>query len=135
MSNTLQFELVSPEEKLVSEGVYLAEIPGDEGYFGVLHGHSSLVSSLKPGVVKLYKEQGNISRKIFIAGGFADVNAESCTVLAEEAIEVKNLNKDSLEQYLTDLNEDLNLADEEHDKQRIKLKIEITKAKISSIAA
>jgi len=47
MSNTLQFELVSPEEKLVSEGVYLAEIPGDEGYFGVLHGHSSLVSSLK----------------------------------------------------------------------------------------
>ncbi len=135
MSDTIQFELVSPEEKLVSEGVYLAEIPGDEGYFGVLKGHASLVSSLKAGVVTLYKEKGADARKIFIAGGFADVSAENCTVLAEEAIDVKNLNKDSLEQYLSDLNEDFGIAEEKHDKLRIKQKIEITKAKLFALAA
>lgn len=133
MSNVIQFELVSPEEKLVSESVYLAEIPGDDGFFGVMKGHSSLLSSLKPGVVRLQREQGADKQEIFIAGGFADVNAESCTVLAEDAIPVKDLNKESLEQHLTDLGEDLGMAEEKLDKERIKEKIAITKAKISAV--
>lgn len=133
MSNVIQFELVSPEEKLVSESVYLAEIPGDDGFFGVMKGHSSLLSSLKPGVVRLQREQGGDKQEIFIAGGFADVNAESCTVLAEDAIPVKDLNKESLEQHLTDLGEDLGMAEEKLDKERIKEKIAITKAKISAV--
>jgi len=133
MSNVIQFELVSPEEKLVSESVYLAEIPGDDGFFGVMKGHSSLLSSLKPGVVRLQREQGGDKQEIFIAGGFADVNAESCTVLAEDAIPVKDLNKESLEQHLTDLGEDLGMAEEKLDKERIQEKIAITKAKISAV--
>ena len=134
MSHLVQFELVSPEEKLVSEPMYLVEVPGDDGVFGVMSGHESLVSSLRAGVVRLHKEQGGDVRNIFIAGGFADVTAESCTVLAEEAVDIKDLNKDSLEQYLVDLNEDLNLAEEVHDKLRIKQKIEVTKVKISVAA-
>ncbi len=133
MSNVIQFELVSPEEKLVSEAVYLAEMPGDEGFFGVMKGHSSLLSSLKPGVVRLQREPGGDKQEIFIAGGFADVTAESCTVLAEDAIPVKDLNKESLEQHLTDLGEDLGMAEENLDKERIKEKIAITKAKISAV--
>ncbi len=133
MSNVIQFELVSPEEKLVSEAVYLAEMPGDEGFFGVMKGHSSLLSSLKPGVVRLQREPGGDKQEIFIAGGFADVTAESCTVLAEDAIPVKDLNKESLEQHLTDLGEDLGMAEEKLDKERIKEKIAITKAKISAV--
>lgn len=134
MSKEINFELVSPEERLVSETVHLAEIPGDDGVFGVMAGHCSLVSSLSAGVVKLHKsEDGQDVRKIFIAGGFADVTSENCTVLAEEAIDVKNLNKDSLNQYLSDLNEDLNLAKEAHDKQRVQKKIDITKAKILAV--
>ena len=133
MSNVIQFELVSPEEKLVSESVYLAEIPGDDGFFGVMKGHSSLLSSLKPGVVRLQREQGGDKQEIFIAGGFADVNAESCTVLAEDAIPVKDLNKESLGQHLTDLGEDLGMAEEKLDKERIQEKIAITKAKISAV--
>ncbi|MGH1457015.1 MAG: ATP synthase F1 subunit epsilon [Alphaproteobacteria bacterium] len=134
MTTEIQFELVSPEEKLVSEGVYLVEIPGDDGSFGVMAGHCSLVSSLRAGVVTLHKSQGGDTRKIFIAGGFADVTAANCTVLAEEAIDVQNLNKDSLEQYLSDLNEDLNLAEEAHDKKRVSGKIAVTKAKIAAVA-
>ncbi|MGN7438692.1 MAG: ATP synthase F1 subunit epsilon [Alcanivorax sp.] len=134
MSNLIQFELVSPEKKLVSEPYYLAEIPGDDGIFGVMQGHCSLLSSLKPGVVRLQKEKGASEKEeIFIAGGFADVTANNCTVLAEEAIPVKDLNKESLEQLLTDLNEDINLAEEKTDKKHIQDKIDITKAKITAI--
>ncbi len=134
MSNVIQFELVSPEEKLVSESVYLVEIPGDEGRFGVMNGHCSLLSSLKPGVVRLFKERGSEAKEIFIAGGFADVTSESCTVLAEEAIPVSDLNKESLEQLLSDLSEDIGMASEEADKKHIKNNIIITKAKIAAVS-
>jgi F-type H+-transporting ATPase subunit epsilon len=135
MSKMIHFELVSPEEKLVSEPVYMAVMPGDEGNFGVLAGHASLLSSLRFGVVKLYKEQNdNDPHKIFIAGGFADVTAENCRVLAEEAIPLKNLNKDTLDKSLADLTQDLSLAVEKVDVLRIKEKISLVKAKLSAIS-
>tara|TARA_R110001592_G_scaffold20926_9_gene84653 strand:- start:38092 stop:38502 length:411 start_codon:yes stop_codon:yes gene_type:complete len=134
MSNVIQFELVSPEERLISESAYLIEIPSDEGTFGVMKGHCSLLSSLRAGVVTLHKTQGGDVKKIFIAGGFADVTADNCTVLAEEAIPVRDLNKESLEQLLSDLNDDISLAAEKSDKKHIEDKIAITKAKISAIS-
>lgn len=136
MSNTkISFELVSPEEKLVSEDVRMAVIPGDEGEFGVMAGHCALASSLRPGVVKLFAEEGAKPRRIFITGGFADVNDRVCTVLAEEAVDVKDLNRAALEQDLKNLNEDLGLAAEESDKKRVRQKIRIAQAKLDAIAA
>ena len=133
-AHTIQFELVSPEEKLVSEPVKMAIIPGDEGEFGVLAGHASLVASLRPGVVELYNEgEKEAARKIFIAGGFADVTAEQCTVLAEEAVNVADLSEDELQQQLADLNEDLNMAEEAMDKARIAKRIDMVQAKLSAI--
>ena len=136
MSKVINFELVSPEEKLVSEAMYMVEVPGDDGAFGVMAGHASVLASLRAGVVTLHKEEGGAdARRIFIAGGFADVTAENCTILAEEAIDVKELNKESLEQFLTDLNEDLGLVEEANDKKRVEAKIALTKAKIAAITA
>jgi F-type H+-transporting ATPase subunit epsilon len=136
MSDTrISFELVSPEEKLVSEDVYMAVIPGDEGQFGVMAGHCSLVSSLRPGVVKLFAEEGAKPRHIFITGGFADVSGGLCTVLAEHAINVQDLSKATLEQDLSNLNEDLGMAEEDADKKRVQGKIAITKAKLDAVAA
>lgn len=136
MSDLFEFELISPEEKLVSEAVYLAEIPGDQGMFGVLPGHCSLLSSLGLGVVSLHKSKdGDDVKKFFIAGGFADVTAKTCVVLAEQAIPVDMLNKGELEQQLSDLNEDVGMAEEQVDKERIKNKIAVTKAKLLAVAA
>lgn len=136
MSNLINFELVSPEAKLVSEPMYLVEIPGDDGTFGVSAGHCSLVSSLRYGVVRLRRdEHSDEVQEIFIAGGFADVTPESCTILAEQAINVKDMDLESLEQYLTDLTEDLSLAEEVEDKTRIKNKILLIKAKISAVSS
>lgn len=136
MNNVINFELVSPAAKLVSEAMYLVEIPGDDGAFGVASGHCSLVSSLRAGVVRLHKEQGTSDvREIFIAGGFADVTAQSCTILAEEAIDVKDLNKESLEQYLADLAEDLEMSEGAEDKKRVQAKISLTQAKLNAVSA
>lgn len=129
----IHFELVSPEEKLVSEPVALATIPGAEGEFGVGPGHTSLVASLKPGVVKLYGEMGGAPRRIFIAGGFADVTGSHCMVLAEEAVNVNELNQADLERQLKDLSEDFNLVKEQADKQRIEQKIALIKAKLEAV--
>ncbi len=134
MSNNIHFELVSPEKKLISQDVYSVQIPGDDGEFGILANHSSLLSSLKPGVVKLYETDGASPRNIFIAGGFADVSATNCTVLAEEAIPVEDLNRESLEQHLKDLNDDLAMASEPADKRRVHDKIVLVKAKIEATA-
>lgn len=133
-AQTIQFELVSPERRLVSEPVTMAVIPGEEGQFGVLSGHSALVASLKPGVVELQFD-GQDTRRIFIAGGFADVTPEQCTVLAEEAVNVADLDKAALEQQVKDLNEDFGIAKEDADKARIKRKIALANAKLKAIAA
>ena len=101
---------------------------------GVMAGHCALVSSLRPGVVRLHKSDGGEVREIFVAGGFADITAQNCTVLAEEAIDVKELNKESLEQYLRDLNEDLGMSEEEADKARVENKIFLTKAKLAAVS-
>lgn len=134
MTQTMQFELVSPEEKLVSEPVKMAVIPGEDGVLGVGAQHASLVAALKPGVVELYKEGDQASyRQIFIAGGFADVTSENCTVLAEEAIDLKNMNQKDLEQELKNLEEDMGMAEEAADRIRIEAKTRLVKAKLSAV--
>lgn len=130
----IQFELVSPEEKLVSEPVALATIPGEEGMFGVGAGHTSIVANLKPGVVELYMDKADKQpRRIFIAGGFADVTGTQVTVLAEEAVNVQDLNEADLNQSIKDLNEDLGMADEPADKIRVLKKLALAKAKLEAL--
>jgi len=133
-SQTIQFELVSPEAKLVSEPVNMAVIPGSEGQFGVLAGHSALVATLKTGVVELHVD-GQDARRIFIAGGFADVTPEQCTVLAEEAVNVADLDQAELEKQATNLNEDLVLAKEAADKVRVEKRLALVNAKLDAVAA
>ncbi len=126
---TIDFELVSPERKLVSEPVSMVVIPGSEGEMGVGPGHSSVLSSLNPGIVALYTNNNEEPRKIFVAGGFADVTAEICTVLAEEAIPLEDLKQSEIDQELKDLSEDLGMASEDADKAKIEVRIRVAKAK------
>ena len=131
----INFELVSPEAKRVSEPLYMAVIPGEEGVVGVLPGHASLVASLKAGVVELYETEGAEPRRIFIAGGFADVTPDNCSVLAEEAVNLADLSRDDVEQAVKRLNNDLELASEDADKARIGRRLVLAEAKLQAVAA
>jgi F-type H+-transporting ATPase subunit epsilon len=102
MADKVQFELVSPEKLLLSEAVDMVVVPGTEGNFGVLAGHSLLISTVRPGVIDVY-EGNEISERIFVSGGFAEVTAERCTVLADEAVPLSSLDATTVEAELRTL--------------------------------
>ena len=106
----VEFELVTPERLVVSRGVDMVVVPGTEGDFGVLPGHTPMVSSVRPGIVNVY-EGREIVERMFVAGGFAEVTAARCTVLADRAVAVDELDRAAAEQTLKDAREDLADAD------------------------
>ncbi len=131
-AQTFHFELVSPEEKLLSEPASMVVIPGEEGDFGVLPNHAATISSLRRGVIEVFANDNDTPRRIFVAGGFADVSEKNCTILAEEAIDVNDLDKAKLEKQVSDLTEDLGMAGDEVKKERVLRKLTIAKAKLAA---
>ena len=116
MAGTVEFELVSPERLLLSEQVAMVVVPGEEGNFGVLPGHAPLISTVRPGVIDVYASRAEVSSRIFVAGGFAEVTPDRCTVLAEQAVAVGDIDRSKVESDLKDAREDL--ADAEKDEER-----------------
>lgn len=105
MADKLNFALVSPEREVFHGQVDHVVVPGSEGEFGVSPNHAPVMSVVKPGALKVY-EDGAI-RRIFVNGGFADVTPEGLTVLAEEAVDLSEIDPATLEQQLKDAVEDL----------------------------
>ena len=116
---TVDFELVSPAQLLLSEPVDMVVVPGSEGDIGVLPGHSPLIASLRPGIIETHKT-GSVKDRIFVEGGFAEVSAERCTVLAEDATPVSNIDAAKAESRLSDLRQKLEAADELDSKEMIR---------------
>lgn len=127
------FELVSPERKLMSTQAWQVTIPGYEGDFGVRAGHASLVSSIRPGVVEIVAKQGDAPQKIFIAGGFADVTATNCTILAEQAIKIDELNQELIEGLISDLEAKLSATNDNVEKVRFTRELDLEKAKLAAV--
>ena len=111
----VEFELVTPEHLVISRGVDMVVVPGAEGDFGVLPGHTPMISTVRPGIVNVY-EGREIVERMFVAGGFAEVTAARCTVLADRAVAVDGLDRAASEQTLKDAREDL--ADAKTDDER-----------------
>ena len=117
MADLLKFELVSPERLLSSGNVQQVVVPGTEGEFTVLVNHAPVLSTLKPGVVTVTDESGNAER-IFVRGGFAEVNPAGLTILAEEAVAVSELSADDLAQKIQNAGEDVTDAKDPEKKRR-----------------
>lgn len=96
MAKPLQFDLVTPERLLFSASAEMVVIPGAEGDFGVLSGHAPLVSLIRPGAITVF-ENDQVVDRFFIAGGFAEVGGERCTVLAEEALRISEANVEEVQ--------------------------------------
>ena len=86
----VKFELVTPSALAVAENVDMVVIPGVEGDFGILPGHTPVLSTIRPGVINMYIED-KISKSVFVEGGFAEANPEGCTVLAEGATDIADI--------------------------------------------
>ncbi|MFC2951354.1 F0F1 ATP synthase subunit epsilon [Marinicaulis aureus] len=109
MADKLHFNLVSPERELMSTEVDQVDIPGAEGMLGVLPKHSPVMTILAPGVVRV--KDGSEETRIFVRGGFAEISPAGLTVLAEEAVMVKDLDADGLARRIKNCEEDLSDTD------------------------
>lgn len=134
MADKVEFELVSPEKLLKSLPVDMVVVPGSEGDFGVLAGHSPLISTLRPGVIDVYEGERIVDR-VFVAGGFAEVTETRCTVLAEEAVALSDLDRASVDKAIKNLSEDLDDAKSEADKAVVEAKLVVERAKLDALGA
>jgi F-type H+-transporting ATPase subunit epsilon len=82
----LHFELVTPERLVRSEEVYMVVVPGTEGDFGVLEGHSPTMTTIRDAAaLEIYASAGAAPERLTITGGFAEVSDKGLTILAEAA--------------------------------------------------
>jgi len=100
----VNLEIVSPEKLLLSRDVDMVVIPASEGDMGVLEGHAPMMVTLRGGVVSLY-EGDRVTDTLFVAGGFAEITPERCTVLAGEAMPVNEIERSEAEKRLRDAEE------------------------------
>ena len=100
MSGLMQFDLVSPEAALVSMEIISVEIPGAEGDFTALPQHAPLITSLRPGFLKVNSNDG--TKEYVVSGGFVEINATSTSVLAEQAFDRENITKDIIDELVID---------------------------------
>jgi F-type H+-transporting ATPase subunit epsilon len=95
LPNSLELQIVTPERLLLKERVDEVEIPGSEGYFGVLPGHTPLLASLTVG--ELWYRKGQEKTYLLIAFGFAEVLPDRVTILARLAERADEIDVDRAE--------------------------------------
>ncbi|WP_068305593.1 F0F1 ATP synthase subunit epsilon [Pararhodobacter sp. CCB-MM2] len=84
MADTMQFDLVSPERKLLSAQATEVQIPGTDGELTVGPGHAAVITTLRPGVLKV-TSNGQVT-EFAVTGGFAEISPEGVSVLAERSL-------------------------------------------------
>ena len=121
MADKLHFELVSPERLLMSADADMVTVPGAEGDFGVMAGHAPFMTTLRPGVVDV--QDGREETRLFVRGGFAEVNAEGLPLLAEHSVPLHELDSAALDQEIQNAQEDVDDAASDAVKARAEVKL------------
>jgi len=119
-----QFELVSPSKLVFSEQVSMIVLPGEEGYFGVLKQHMPMVAQLRTGLLEVYKVDNNLGESFFIEDGIAEINNDSCTVLAEKIYNKDNMTIEDLLKRENELESMFNSSGDISDKKNISSELE-----------
>jgi len=132
MAETTNFELVSPERLLLSQPVEMVVIPGAEGDIGVLPRHAPLITTLRPGSIAIY-EGGRVKSRIFVAGGFAEVTPERCTVLADETVALAGADRAAAEARLKAAREALLAADTDEKRVQLAKSVSIAEQLVAEI--
>ena len=91
----MRLDIVTPEKRLLSADATAVQIPGSEGDMTVMADHAPLITTLRPGVLVVDAADG--SQSFAVTGGFAEVTAESTSVLAEQAMPVAEMTQEILD--------------------------------------
>lgn len=90
MPSTFQLTIVAPDRNILDDPVVAVVIPGREGYLGIMSGHVPIVAALKPGLIE-YLDSSNQRHYVAVSGGFAEVNNNKVTILADTAERAKDI--------------------------------------------
>jgi F-type H+-transporting ATPase subunit epsilon len=132
LADKLQFEVVSPERLLLSRQVDMVVVPGVEGDFGALPGHARFLSAVRPGVIAVY-EGAQVVDRIFVAGGFAEVTHAACTVLADEAMALADLDRGRVDAEMARAREDILDAKTDAERQLSERRLAVAEAKAAAL--
>ena len=109
----VNFELVTPAQRVFSEDADMVVVPGAEGDFGVLPGHTPFLTTLRPGLIDIH-DGGSIAQSLFVEGGFAEATEERCTVLATGVRPMSDVSADDARERLAIANEAAAAADDDN---------------------
>ena len=108
MEDTYKIEIVSPERLIFSDqSVQEVVLPSYEGEMGILKDHIPIISFLRPGIVKILKSSENVN-SFFVQDGIIEFYNNNLTILSTEIINIKNLNKEKIDQLITETEKILN---------------------------
>jgi len=126
-SNKIAVELVTPDRLVYSNYAEMVVVPGSEGDFGVLYGHSPMISSVRMGIIDIHEDKSQIQR-IFILGGFAEVTGDRCNILVEKAIDIDKMSREQAEQNLKKAQDALAVSFQEEEKPELQKEVEVAQA-------
>lgn len=105
MADKLTFSLVSPERELFSGEVDQVDIPGTEGDMGIYPDHAPVMAAIRTGAITVHVD--GAETQYFVRGGFADVTPDGLTVLAEQAVPMTELTRDTIQSDIASLTKTL----------------------------
>ena len=109
MADTMQFDLVSPESRVASLEVTSVQIPGADGDMTAMPGHAPLITTLRPGILRVESTGG--TQEYVVTGGFAEIG-ENLSVLAERALPREEMTQETFDAVLEEARAALNNAKE-----------------------
>jgi F-type H+-transporting ATPase subunit epsilon len=133
MADTFQLEIATPERLFVDEQVASAELPGKNGYFGVLAGHAPLLSALGAGILSFEGGTGG-KRVLVVDGGFVEVFENHVRVLADTAEYARDINTDAARRELDEANQKLKNAHETEESEAALRQVQRAQARLDAAA-
>tara|TARA_B100001750_G_scaffold129551_1_gene103004 strand:+ start:32 stop:427 length:396 start_codon:yes stop_codon:yes gene_type:complete len=127
MEDNFTLQIISPEKILFSESVKMVTIPSYEGDMSILKNHISIISFLRPGKVKIKKNDEN-QEEFFLEDGIIEFNKDNLVILSSSAMNLKNISKEFLDNLLKTTQDSLNKQDiTDHDRYILNHKLDVLK--------
>jgi len=127
MSEEFKIEIVNPEKSFLSkEDVIEVVVPAFEGEMGILKDHISIISFLKPGIIKIFSKSGE--EKYYVEDGIVEFKNNNLSVLTSSIFNIKDIDKDKISQLLTQAEEHSKNSDiTDQNKYLVDQKIDVLK--------
>tara|TARA_Y100000590_G_C15706343_1_gene1008777 strand:+ start:1434 stop:1832 length:399 start_codon:yes stop_codon:yes gene_type:complete len=119
-----KLEFVTPEKQIMSDDVEQVILPGSEGEFTILANHSPIISSLRPGFIKIFNGDNDNSFDYFVTEGFVDMTSSELTILAQESIERSDLDSIKINAFIESYQNQIDETNDEEKKNKYNIKIE-----------